>query len=109
MKQRAERMAQLIRQVISTTLLKLLPQRHITLTEIEVSDDLRHATIWVSSFGEQPLGSLIKQVEEYRAELHKALAAHLETKFTPSLTFRADPGKSHAIKVDNLLDEINKD
>src|SRR3989344_3539018 len=109
MKQLAERIAQIIRMVISSTLLKLLPQAHITLTEIEVSDDLRYATIWVSSFSEeQSLGSLLKQIEGKKTELQKALASNLETKFTPLLSFRPDTGKSHAKKVDKLLDEISQ-
>src|SRR5688572_9083989 len=98
MKQRAERMAQIVRRVVSSELVKLMPQSHISLNQIEISDDMRYATIWVSTFNPavKSLEGVVTQIESHRDELQRQLAAQVETKFTPSLRFRADPGKSHA-------------
>jgi ribosome-binding factor A len=109
MKQRAERMARIVRRVVSSELLKLMPQAHISLTQIDVSDDMRYATIWVSSFSQSKtsLESLVDEISSHREELQQALAQQLETKFTPSLRFKPDPGKEHAQRVDRLLGDIS--
>ena len=110
MQQRIERMAQIVRRVVSSELIKIMPQAHVTLPQIQVSDDLRYANIWVSSFSPQvkSLDNLVTEIESHRDVLQKALAAQLATKFTPSLRFRADPGKAHANRVDELLGDIRK-
>lgn len=108
MKQRTERMSVLVRQIISFQLVKLLPQAHITITRIEVSDDLNYATLWITSFADNLAeAELVEQLKPLRPRLQDSLAQKLKTKFTPKLRFKVDPGKEHAHHIDQLLDQIS--
>ena len=108
MKQRALRMAVIVRRVISSELLKIMPQSHVLLTNIEISDDLRYATVWISSFDQNhpSLDQLVVDIEKHQDQLQQALAEQVETKFVPKLRFRVDPGKAHAERIDELINKI---
>ena len=108
MKQRAERMAQVVRKIVSSELLKLLPQGHVTLTQVKISDDLRYGTIWLSSFApnKPSPGELMAAVEEHHTQLQQALNSQIKTRYVPQLRFRIDSGWQHADRVDELLDEL---
>src|SRR5688572_24898945 len=101
MKQRPQRMAQIVRRVVSSELLKLLPQSHITVGRVEVSDDLRYADIWISSFAREPKSSnqLLDEVEQYHGDIQQQLNKQVKAKFVPSLRLHSDPGKGHADRV----------
>lgn len=109
MQQRQARMSQIVRRVVGSELLRIMPQAHVSITQIQVSDDLRYATIWVSSFDSQqrPLEQLVANITAHRDVLQKALSGQLETKFTPRMQFRIDTGKLHADRVDELLGDIS--
>ena len=83
----------------------------ITVTEVRLSPDLRHATCFV-----EPLGAGVEVADTtgHEAEIIKALNAHakflrgrlgpkLDSKFTPDLRFRHDVSFDNASHIDQLL------
>ena len=99
-------MSVIVNQVISLQLLKRLPQAHVSINKIEVSDDLSYATLWVSSFSAKGEQTLIETLESIRIKLQDSLAQHLKTKFTPKLRFKLDPGKVYTERIDKLLQDL---
>ena len=85
----------------------------ITVTEVRLSPDLKHATCFV-----EPLGAGVEAAETtgHESEIIKALNAHakflrgrmgakLDMKFTPDLRFRHDESFAAAERLNRLLDD----
>ena len=85
----------------------------ITVTEVRLSPDLKHATCFV-----EPLGAGVEVAETagHESEIIKALNAHakflrgrlgskLDMKFTPDLRFRHDESFDAASRMDRLFDD----
>ena len=85
----------------------------ITVTEVRLSPDLKHATCFV-----EPLGAGVEAAETtgHESEIIKALNAHakflrgrmgakLDMKFTPDLRFRHDESFDAASRMDRLFDD----
>jgi ribosome-binding factor A len=82
----------------------------ITVTGVETSSDLRHATVFVSVLGshrkrEQSLAGL----EAAHGVLQKQLAGELRLKRTPQLTFQYDPSVERGVRMSKLIDELVTD
>jgi ribosome-binding factor A len=85
----------------------------ITVTEVRLSPDLKHATCFV-----EPLGAGVEAAETsgHESEIIKALNAHakflrgrlgskLDMKFTPDLRFRHDDSFDAAGRMDRLFND----
>ena len=107
---RQRRVAELIHQEIS-----LLIQRQvrdprlgsITVTGVEVTQDLRLATIYVSVLGDdadvnQALAALKSAAGFFRHELGSTLTL----RFIPELAFRLDKSLEQGLRIDQLLDSL---
>jgi ribosome-binding factor A len=106
---RVERIAEAIREVVSSAILFEVadPRVHgITVLKVEVSADLRYATVFVSIMG--------TDAEQKRAThglrsasgfLQSKVAARLQTRFTPHLSFKLDEGVKKSIEISRLIDE----
>lgn len=99
-------MSQVVRKVVGEELIKLLPQAHVS--GVEVSDDLRHATVWLDTLTPEDYTLVRERIGELRPQLARAVARYTTSKFTPKLNFRFDEGAQHADQVDQLLARIKK-
>lgn len=85
----------------------------VTVTEVRLSPDLKHATCFV-----EPLGAGVETAPTagHESEIIKALNAHakflrgllgrrIDMKFTPDLRFRHDESFDAASHIDRLLDD----
>jgi ribosome-binding factor A len=107
---RQRQVAELLHQEIS-----LLIQRQVrdprlgfvTVTDAEVTPDLRLAHIYVSVMGgddeaQQALAGLKSAVGFFRHELGSALSL----RFVPELSFRLDKSLEQGLRIDQLLDSL---
>jgi ribosome-binding factor A len=82
----------------------------VTVTEVDVSPDLRNATAYVSplggAMGHEELADILN---EAAAEFNRAIAKKLVMKFTPRLTFSADNRFDYAEKIEALLKKTKLD
>src|SRR5215212_8361372 len=105
---RALRMAEAIREVVSSAILFEVadPRVHsVTVLRVEVSGDLRHAAVYVSIMGtpaEQDLS--MTGLKHATGFLQARVAARLQTRFTPVLTFRKDDSVKKSIEISRLID-----
>ena len=81
----------------------------ITVTDVRTSADLRHARVYVSVLGdaEQRQASL-DGLRSAHGFLQSRLASELRLKRTPMLEFSYDDTTDRAMRVDALIEEIER-
>lgn len=107
MTQRTNRVDELLQQEIGAILERDLADPRIgfvTVTGVEVSADLSHATVRVSVMGSdaeraQTLAGLASAAGHVRSQLARRLA----TRVTPEVVFQLDRGIEHAARIDRVL------
>ena len=100
---RALRVNEVLRQVIGEELERLADAderlRLITVTSVEVSPDLRTATVYLARMGEETAAAL----EERRVQLQRAVGRQVRMKRTPRLQFTVDPAVREGERVEEIL------
>jgi ribosome-binding factor A len=106
---RSLRIAEAIREVVSSAILFEVadPRVHsVTVLRVEVTADLRNATVYVSIMGNET-----ERRQTYRGLIHAAgflqarVAARLQTRFTPILSFKHDESVKKSMEVSRLIDQ----
>jgi ribosome-binding factor A len=80
-----------------------LNSRHITVTEVKLSPDLRNATVYALPFGGDEGDAVIKALGRHARFLRGELSRRVELKYMPELTFRLDESFDEADRIDALL------
>ncbi len=107
--QRQLRVGELVRHALAEILSREtledpdLEGRIISVSEVRVSPDLRHATVFVTPLGGGDVAPVIKGLGRCAKFLRGELGRRIEIKFTPQLRFEADRSYDEAGKVDALL------
>jgi ribosome-binding factor A len=100
---RALRVNEVLRQVIGDELERLADAderlRLTTVTSVEVSADLRTATVFLARMEDESAAAL----EERRAQLQRAVGRQVRMKRTPRLHFPVDPAVREGQRVDEIL------
>jgi ribosome-binding factor A len=114
---RMRRVDEAIRQVIGdavTAELKDPRVGFVTVTDVKTSADLRHARVYVSVLGEGGRPSEPQRREDTLAGLRSAhgflqgrVAAELRLKRTPALEFLYDDTTDRAMRVEELIEELD--
>jgi ribosome-binding factor A len=107
---RLERVNQLIKEEISMLLQRELKDPRlgfVTVTEVDVAPDLRHAKVYVSVLGrEEQWASSFRALESARGFVWNWLRRHLDLRVTPEIAFRPDRSMEHAAHIQALLAEL---
>jgi ribosome-binding factor A len=107
---RLDRVNQLIKEEVSTLLQRELKDPRlgfVTVTEVEVSKDLRVAKVFVSVLGdERQWTSSLAALESARGFIRNWLRHHLDLRVTPELDIRADHSMEHAARIQSLLKRV---
>ncbi|MDP9070983.1 MAG: 30S ribosome-binding factor RbfA [Actinomycetota bacterium] len=101
------RVNELVREVVADELERLGDDDRLallTVTHVEVTADLRHATVLLSSL---PKGA-DEALTEHRGRLQAALGRQVRLKRTPQLSFRADPAIETGQKIEELLRRLDE-
>jgi ribosome-binding factor A len=104
-------MADLLRAEISDLLLRSVHDPRIKLvsvTEIDVSPDLRRAVVRVSLLGqEEERQATLAALRHAKGFLRTELSHRLRTRVTPELVFELDRGAEHSQKISDLLESLH--
>jgi len=98
-----------IRQVLSDALPTLKDPRigFVTVTGVEVTRDLEHATVWVSVLGtERERERTLEGLEAAHGVLQSRVARELHLRRTPVLTFAYDPAVERGVRLTKMIDEL---
>jgi ribosome-binding factor A len=109
---RMRRVNESVRQVLSEALLELKDPRigFVTVTGVETSADLRHATVFVSVLGsERKRAQALRGLEAAHGVLQARLGRELRLKRTPQLSFEYDPSVERGVRMSALIDELAPD
>jgi ribosome-binding factor A len=102
-------MAQAIREVVSSAILFEVSDprvRAVTVLGAEVSHDMRQATVLVSIMGTETEQNLaMRGLQHASGFLQAKMAARLQTRFTPVLSFKRDDSVKKSIELTKLIDE----
>lgn len=112
-RQRAERLAELLKQEISDIILKEVKDPRIgfvSVTDIEVSGDLRHAKVYVSVYGsDKEREDTMKGLEQATGYIRKLLGERITVYHTPEIIFRYDNSIEHGAHISKLIDKIKNE
>jgi ribosome-binding factor A len=102
-------MAEAIREVVATAVLFEVadPRVHsVTVLRVELSGDLRQAKVYVSIMGaESERRRALQGLNHAAGFIQARVAARLQTRFTPVLSFRLDDGVRKSVELGRLIDE----
>jgi ribosome-binding factor A len=82
----------------------------VTVTRVDLSDDLRHAKVYVSFLGgdeDKALG--LKFLKKARGYLRSELAGRLDLRVVPELMFLIDESAENYLRIEKLLKEIHEE
>ena len=106
---RALRVAEAIREVVSSSILFEVSDPRvtgITVLRAEVTGDLRNASVFVSIMGTDSEQNLaMKGLQSAAGFLQAKVAARLQTRTTPHLTFKRDVGIKRSIEMSKMIDD----
>jgi ribosome-binding factor A len=80
-----------------------LAAARITVTEVRVSPDLRHATAFVARLGRPDIGELLPALARAAPYLQSEVAHGLRLRYVPTLTFVADTALDQANRIEAVL------
>jgi ribosome-binding factor A len=75
----------------------------ITVTEVRIGPDLKHAIAFVARLGREDVDALLPALKRAAPFLRAQVAHGVRLKFAPDLTFQADRALVYASKIDRLL------
>lgn len=112
--QRQLRVGEQIRHIIAETLQRghfheetLLEAGKVTVTEVRMTPDLRHADIYVLSLGGEDMEAIIPALNESAQYFQKEINRKSQLKFTPKVKFRHDSSFENAQRLDQILSNLH--
>lgn len=109
-KHRPERVAALVKETLAGAVASEVKDPRVgfvTVTDVSVSPDCTHATVWVSILGSaDDKAKTMEGLESARGFLRTVLARTLSLRTAPELHFKLDRGLEHAAKINRLIAEL---
>lgn len=110
---RAERLAEVIRAEASAIIQQGLKDPGIgfvSITDVVVSGDLRHAKIFVSVLGgEEAKRQTMAALERAKGYVRSELGARIAVRFVPEILFRLDDSIERGTRISSLLRKVTKE
>jgi ribosome-binding factor A len=79
----------------------------VTVTRVEMSPDMRNATVHVSVMGSAAQQQLaLRGLVSSAGFLQSQIAEKIETRYTPRLRFELDGGVKHSLEIARVLDSV---
>ncbi len=115
--QRMLRMAELVRHALAEIFSRgdvhdpVLETHVITIPEVAMTPDLRHATAYVMPLGGKDERAVLEALNRNKKYMRGVIAKKIQAKFVPDLHFRIDERFDRAEKIDELLrrPEVQRD
>jgi ribosome-binding factor A len=106
---RSARVGDLIREEVADIIMHKLKDPRlgfITVTEAWISDDLRHARVYVSVLEDAKKNETLKILASSARFIRSELSKRVKIKFIPKLVFKLDKSIEYGAKMDKILNEI---
>ena len=110
---RSQRIQELLLEEISKLLQSGLKDPRVgftTLTRVEVSDNLKHAKVFVSVMGsEKEKDQTLKALKNAKGFIRNYLGKNLYLKYLPELEFKKDENAEHVEKINRILNDLHSE
>ena len=110
---RSQRIQELLLEEISKLVQSGLKDPRIgftTITKVEVSDNLKHAKIFVSVMGsEQEKSDTLDGLRNAKGVIRSVLGKNLYLRYLPELDFRRDDNADHVEKISRILNGLHSE
>lgn len=106
---RSQRVGDLLREEIAEIVIHRLKDPRIgfvTITGVDVTDDLKIAKIYVSIFKDEDKKTTLEILNFAKSFIRSELSKRLRMKSIPSIDFRLDTSIEYGNKIDKLLKKI---
>ena len=113
--ERTARVNEVVREVLAEELERLSDAElgFITVTGVEVTPDLRQATVYYSALtlgaSEGAETDTAKALLDVKARLQSVIGRQVRMKYTPHLVFREDPAMRTGERVDEILRRLHSE
>ena len=107
--QRQLRVAEEIRHVLAGVFTRRefhdpeLAEADITVSEVRIGPDLKHATAFISRLGRADVEALLPALRRATPWMRSQMARELTLRATPNLSFQQDHALDYAMKIDTLM------
>ena len=108
---RVERLREEYRREVSDILRRMKDPRlgFVTVTDVEVSSDLRHVKVYVSVLGsEEDRKRTLAVLEQARGYVRTEAGQRIRLRHTPEISFVFDPSVERGMRVMTLLNQIRR-
>jgi ribosome-binding factor A len=108
---RSQRVSDLLREEIADIIMyKLKDPRigFITVTGVDVTSDLKMATVYVSVLKEEEKKTTLDILKTAKSFVRSELSKRLKMKFIPTVDFQIDTSIEYGSRIDKLLKEIGE-
>lgn len=108
---RAERVRAAIKEVLAGEIERLKDPGvgFVTVTDVTISPDLRHAKVFYTVLGEEPQRAATRDaLARASGHLRAAVAHEVRLRFTPTLEFAEDPVPERTRRIETILTEIHR-
>ena len=112
--QRQLRVGEELRHLISNALLResfydgYIKNNNITITEVNVSPDLKNAKVYVMPLGGENQLDVLNSLNKVSGRFKKIISNNINLRQTPKLVFKIDETFEYAKKINEILDKIKK-
>ncbi len=114
-RRRQEKMSEEIKRIVSHILQEgikdpRIEQAAISLTRVDLSNDMSNARINISILGDQmKQEEMMNAVRAARGYIRSELARRLQVKHAPEIEFRLDKSIEHGIRISSILEDLKED
>ena len=112
--QRQLRVGEELRHLISNALLResfydqIIENNTITVTEVNVSPDLKNAKVYVMPLGGEKKLEVLDSLNKSNGRIKKLISSNINLRQIPKLQFKIDETFEYAKKIENILQKIKK-
>lgn len=109
---RSQRVGDLLRQEISDIIMRRMKDPRIgfiTVTGVNVSDDLKNARVYISVLKEEERDITLTVLNAAKKLVRSELAKRVRLRSIPSLEFRIDEAIEYGSRIEKLLKEIKEE
>lgn len=110
---RINRISEEVKRVVSSVIMNGLKDPRVStmtsVTNVEVTKDLRYANIYVSVLGDKKAGEdTIKGLESAKGFIRKEIGSKVNLRITPEPLFFLDTSIEYGIKISKMLNDLKK-
>ncbi len=109
---RADRVAEEMKKEISSIIENQVKDPRIgfvTIISVEISNDLRHAKVFVSALGtDEERTRSMEGLEQAKGFIRRETAQRINLRYAPEIVFKSDKSIEHGVKIAQMLSKLKE-